>query len=283
MSGPTTAVAAVVVSHNSAETLARCLTALLAQPALTELLLVDNGSRDGWRDCLPSDGRLRTLANSDNPGFGAACNQGAAATTSPWLLLVNPDCFLAPDSLERLLGLALTVESLGALGAELVDLQGRVDPASRRRAPTPSAVLAGFRNRSGAAHDLAAGTDPLQAVDAISGALMLMPRAAFEQVGGFDTGYRLHCEDLDLCRRLRNAGFAVAVAAGVRVLHLRGTSSRGRPLWVEWQKHRGMLRYFRKFDAAASPWWVRVAVPIGIALRFPIAAARAWLRTRQPM
>jgi GT2 family glycosyltransferase len=117
----------------------------------------------------------------------------------------------------------------------------------------------------------------------MSGALMLMPRTAFEQVGGFDTGYRLHCEDLDLCRRLRNAGLAVAVAAGVRVLHLRGTSSRGRPLWVEWQKHRGMLRYFRKFDAAASPWWVRVAVPVGIALRFPIAAARAWWRTRQPM
>jgi hypothetical protein len=118
-------------------------------------------------------------------------------------------------------------------------------------------------------------------VEAISGALMLMPRSAFEQVGGFDAGYRLHCEDLDLCRRLRAAGLSVAVASGVRVVHLKGGSSQTRPLWVEWQKHRGMLRYFRTFDAASAPWWLRLAVPIGIALRYPLAAARAWWRARR--
>ena len=71
------------------------------------------------------------------------------------------------------------------------------------------------------------------------------------------------------------SGRRVALARDVRVVHLKGTSSRRRPVWVEWQKHRGMLRYFRKFDAAASPLWLRIAVPLGVWLRFPFAARRA--------
>ena len=91
--------------------------------------------------------------------------------------------------------------------------------------------------------------EPLQRVDAVSGALMLMPRALFDAVDGFDEGYRLHAEDLDLCRRAREAGAVVAVANDVRVVHVRGVSSRSRPVFVEWHKHRGLWRYFRKFEA----------------------------------
>ena len=118
-------------------------------------------------------------------------------------------------------------------------------------------------------------TQRVSRVDAISGALMLMPHRLFESLGGFDEGYVLHCEDLDLCRRALLAGHGVAIANDVRVLHHKGTSSRRRPVWVEWQKHRGMLRYFKKFDADCSPWWLRVAVRLGVWLRFPLAAWRA--------
>jgi GT2 family glycosyltransferase len=117
-------------------------------------------------------------------------------------------------------------------------------------------------------------------VEAVSGALLLMPRAVFDRIGGFDPGYVLHCEDLDLCRRVLQAGLRVALASDVQVVHLKGTSSRRRPVWVEWQKHRGMLRYFRKFDASSSPWWLRMAVPLGVWLRFPFAALRAVWRVR---
>ena len=78
---------------------------------------------------------------------------------------------------------------------------------------------------------------------------MLLSRDLFDRLGGFDSGYRLHAEDLDLCRRARLAGAAIAVANGVRVLHLRGISSQARPLFVEWHRHRGLARYFRKFEA----------------------------------
>lgn len=282
MSGGARSVTAVVVTHNSESTLSRCMQAALAQDAVSAIVVVDNGSSDHWRDALPSDARLLRVENRDNPGFAVACNQGAALAKTPWLLFLNPDCFLEQDSLRRLLDLAQANPALAALGAQLVDAAGRVDPASHRRAPTPAVVLRG-RVAMTAEGETWSGEPAVEtrSVDAISGALMLVRRSAFERVGGFDPGYRLHCEDLDLCRRLKLAGFDVAIAQQVQVLHLKGTSSRARPLWVEWQKHRGMLRYFRKFDAATSPLWIRVAVPIGIALRFPVAALRAVLHARR--
>lgn len=273
-------VAAVVVTYNSGGTLRRCVDALLNQAEVRELIIVDNGSVDAWRAQLPSDARLRAIVNSDNPGFAAACNQGAAATESPWLLFINPDCFLHADDLDRLLRVAGRVAHLGALGVDLVDQHGRVDPASRRRTPTPAALLTGRLAVPLQSREAGDG-DVFVPVDAISGALMLVPRAVFAAEHGFDEAYRLHCEDLDLCRRMLNADCAVGVASGIRVLHLKGTSSQTRPIWVEWQKHRGMLRYFRTFDAASTPAWLRIVMMTGIAARFPIAAARAWWRARR--
>ena len=118
----------------------------------------------------------------------------------------------------------------------------------------------------------------LQQVDAVSGALMLLPRILFARIGGFDVRYRLHAEDLDLCRRVRDAGAVVAVANDVRVLHIRGVSSRSRPLFVEWHKHRGLWRWFRKFEAKQRSLPTQAAVFAMIWGRFPFAALRAILR-----
>ncbi|MBA2237164.1 MAG: glycosyltransferase family 2 protein [Lysobacter sp.] len=117
----------------------------------------------------------------------------------------------------------------------------------------------------------------LQPVQAISGALMLMPARLFERLRGFDEHYRLHAEDLDLCRRAQEAGALVAVANRVSVVHLRGVSSRGRPIFVEWHKHRGLWRYFCKFEAQRRSRAVRAVVFAAIWLRFPVAAVRQLL------
>jgi hypothetical protein len=137
--------------------------------------------------------------------------------------------------------------------------------------------------RSRAARDLSIPADDgrlLQPVDAVSGALMLLPRALFARLGGFDEAYRLHAEDLDLCRRAQAAGALVAVANDVRVVHLRGVSSRARPLFVEWHKHRGLWRYFRKFEAPNLGLVTRLAVFAAIVARFTLAALKAMLQGR---
>jgi len=97
-------------------------------------------------------------------------------------------------------------------------------------------------------------------VPALSGALLLMPRTLFDRLGGWDAGYRLHAEDLDLCRRAREAGAVVAIANDLQVTHVRGVSSRSRPFFVEWHKHRGLWRYFRRFEAPQRSLLVQVAV-----------------------
>ena len=276
-------IAAIVVAFNSEETLDECLTRLRAAEDVAEIRVVDNDSRDGSLDIVQrhalADPRLRFIANPDNPGFAVACNQGAAETHAPWLAFVNPDCFVEADTLRRMQAHALRADG-GLIGADLVDEAGVRDVAARRRDPDFAAML---RDPSRARLDVELdAAQPLQAVDAVSGALMLMLRGLFERIGGFDAGYRLHAEDLDLCRRARAAGATVACANNVRVLHVRGVSSRSRPLFVEWHKHRGLWRYYRTFDASGHGRLVRTAVFGMIWGRFPFALARACWRARLP-
>ena len=272
-------IAVVVVAYDSEETLDECLSRLRAAQDVEEIRVVDNASRDASIDLVQrhalADPRLRFIANPDNPGFAVACNQGAAASTAPWLAFVNPDCFIEADTLARLRGAALTLGD-ALVGGVLRGEDGALDAAARRRDPDFAAML-----RSRGARELSIQRDParpLQQVDAISGALMLLPRALFARIGGFDEGYRLHAEDLDLCRRARQSGGVVAIANEVEVLHVRGVSSRARPLFVEWHKHRGLWRYFRRFEATRRGRLIRAAVFAMIWGRFPLAALRAALR-----
>jgi hypothetical protein len=274
------AIAVVVVAHESASTLDDCLGRLRAGDDIAQIRVIDNGSRDGTLAIMQrhaaADARVRFVANPDNPGFAVACNQGAADTDRAWLAFVNPDCLVERDTLRRLREAAEALGSLAVVGADQVDEGGVRDPAARRRDPDFVAMLRHpSRARLGVPMDT---TQSLQPVDAISGALMLMPRKMFDRLQGFDTAYRLHAEDLDLCRRARALGATVAVANDVRVVHLRGVSSRARPLFVEWHKHRGLWRYFRKFEASQHGAVVRAAVFAMIWGRFPFVALRACLR-----
>jgi len=262
-------VAVVVVTHDSGTTLAECLRRVLAADGVAEVAVVDNASRDGAPEraefAHAADARFRVVRNSGNPGFATACNQGAQATRSPWLLFLNPDCFIAPDTVARLLNVASGDPGLGVLGADVRDARGEREAAARRRDPTLARALGQTFGLGGVVVPAEASMPPVARVDVVSGALMFVPRAAFEALGGFDAGYRLHCEDLDLCRRAREAGMTVLVANDAPVAHAKGGSSAGRPLFVRWHKHRGMWRYYRKFDGARDPAWKRAVVFAGLA------------------
>lgn len=270
---------AVVISYWSASTIEDCLRRLLAASHVREVLVIDNGSGDDTAQIVGRiaaiDPRLSLHRNPGNPGFAVACNQAAKHCAQPWLAFVNPDCLVEPDTFVRLLACAGSMPSIGVLGCEQVDATGANDPAARRRDVSLRKLLFA-RGRRDAIEIPSDGT-ALQRVDAISGALMLLPRAVFEQVDGFDADYRLHAEDLDLCRRVRDAGYAVAIANDVVVTHLRGVSSRRQPLWVEWQKHRGLWRYFRKFEAAGTSTGMRVLLRIALWMHFVMILPRVML------
>jgi GT2 family glycosyltransferase len=280
-------VAVVIVNFHAGEVLAETVRRAMLQPEVAELVVVDNGSAPGEVDAALAGHdarRVRRLDLPENPGFAVACNRGVKLTESPWILFLNPDCWLPEHCLSALAKVAMPQSVLGVLGAALIDRDGHPDPASMRRDPSPLRAIATATGLDryawrwpwlqGIALPMGDNEAPRR-VDAISGALMLVRREAFHAVGGFDEGYFMHAEDLDLCRRVRGLGFEVWCAPAVRVLHLKGVSSRRRRFRVAYAKHRSMLRYFEKFDALALAWPWRVLIRMGAWSRLLIELGRA--------
>ena len=278
-------VSAVIVTHHSDAVLMKALHALARQPELKDIFVVDNGSNPS--PVVPTrlgNVRIELRCNIDNPGFAVGCNQGAAAALSDYLLFVNPDCFLHDGALAAMLQVFAQQPRVGVVGGYLLEADGRLQAQARRLDPTPERLWAALRDGRQSLHPAVGEvTDGIEQVEAISGALMLMRREVFLALGGFDTGYRLHFEDLDLCRRLRQQGYACYVQHAARALHLKGTSSRRNPVWVELQKIRGFLRYFQRFDAVGRPAWKVLAWRVAIILRGGLSmllAIRWWLVRR---
>jgi GT2 family glycosyltransferase len=284
----------IIVAADSGVTLRECITRALASGVPVELILVDNGSRDGVPQALARayerDERVRVVYNHANLGFGPAVNVGARQAGGEALLVLNPDCMLEPETLSCMLDVQRVHPDAGVIGAVVCDADGTPDPASRRRDPLLQRSLnemTGRVKRDASRYEGVDISGPMpEAVietENVSGALMLLPRAAFERLGGFDEGYFLHCEDLDLCRRARDAGYKVLLAGNVRVRHAKGGSSAHRPVFVSYHKHRGMWRWFRKFDPAARKPLTRALVACGIAAHFLATAPLLALRRVAPM
>jgi N-acetylglucosaminyl-diphospho-decaprenol L-rhamnosyltransferase len=261
----------IIVSADSGPSLRDCVKSVLACQIPLELLLIDNASADGIPQAIArareSDPRFRVIYNHANLGFGPAVNRAAAQALGQALLILNPDCLIDERALQRLLDILATENKAGLIGAVVCDAQGAPDPASFRRDPILGRALATLFKRSGGVN---AKNIPDHVIDAeaVSGAVMLMSSRVFEALHGFDEKYFLHCEDLDLCRRVRDGGWRVLLAGDVRVPHGKGGSSRHRPVFVSYHKHRGMWRWFRKFDPAAQKPYIAAVVWLGIWARF---------------
>lgn len=272
----------VVVAADSGPGLVEAARRVLQGTLPVELIISDNASSDGSTAALAAafgaDTRFTLVHNGANLGFGAGVNRGAARARGDLLLVLNPDCLVETDTLARLRAAAAAVPQLGLLGVRIQDEAGRDEPASLRRDPTLLRSLCSLLrlDRHAPRWPSLQGVNETDTArrgrdgpaEAVSGALMLVPRAAFDAVGGFDEGYFLHCEDLDLCRRLRDAGYAVHYAGSIAVVHGKGGSSRHRPVFVAWHKHRGMWRWFRRFDPAARNPLLRGLVWAGLWTRF---------------
>jgi len=262
-------VSVIVVAADSGPSLRDCVRRVLACEVPLEMILVDNASSDGIPQALAraheSDARLRVVYNHANLGFGPAVNRGAAQSHGKSLLVLNPDCLIDNDTLQRLLEMLASHPRAGVIGAVVCDENGTPDPASYRRDPLMRRALNTLFKRAGEGINIEGPMpDTLVEAEAVSGALMLMPRRVFEYLAGFDEDYFLHCEDLDMCRRVRDAGYHVMLAGNVHVLHGKGSSSRHRPVFVSRHKHRGMWRWFRKFDPDARKPWIAAVVWLGI-------------------
>ena len=263
-SGDTAAV--VVVSYHTGPVLVQAIDAVLAQPELDELVLVNNGNPGPVTAELlrmaAIEPRLKLLNGQGNVGFAAGCNMGVAACDSDMLFLLNPDCVLPPDALGELLREFEQLPAQSLLSPLLVNPDFTEQRGSRRTVLTPWRALVEWLGlyRLAPAHPyfrrFNQSTSPLplstHAVEVTSGAAMLIPRELFRTLGGFDERYFLHVEDIDLCVSLRKRGGSAFVAPRVRVVHY-VSSSRASAARVEWHKSLGFCHYFNKHFRGVYP------------------------------
>jgi len=274
--------AAVIVDYDSGPALAACVRSLQGQ--VDTIVVVDNASREPARSRLAAGGvdpaSLVLIRNPENRGFAAACNQGLVAVPSEVVLFVNPDCVLPAGAVARLCATLKSDPTIGMVGPRLLGPDGQEQWGGRREFP---GVLAGLRRLAGRRPSAQPGGETVSSpidVPAISGACMAVRREACAAVGVWDEGFFLHCEDLDWCRRFGLAGWRVVFDPAVSVYHDKGTCSRSRPCFVEWHKHRGMWRFYRKYEGRSA--WGRVFAPVvalGIAAHFVVACVRLSIRS----
>jgi GT2 family glycosyltransferase len=279
--GVETGVTIVVVNYNAGSLLEPCIALCLQQAG--EVILVDNASVDGSIDAVSRrfDGNssLRVIRNSANLGFAVACNVGARVARGQFVLFLNPDCALEEGAVSQL-RLALDSDpKAGMAGALLLNEDGSEQAGGRRAVPTPWRSLVRAFHLSRFAdrwprlftdfnlHKQPLPDSPME-VEAISGACTMVKRHAMQDVGPWDEQYFLHCEDLDLCMRYRRKEWTILFVPGSRIVHHRGACSRSRPVFVEWHKHHGMLRFYRKFFRRQYPGALMWLVTLGVGLRF---------------
>ncbi len=274
-----------MVSYQTGPVLFESIEAVLAanQRGVDEVILVNNGNPDSVAAALTRmsavEPRLKIVSGQGNVGFARGCNIGAAESKSRYLLLLNPDCRLAPSAVPSLLTEASTLGDDWLLGCRLTDAAGREQRATRRAFLTPrTALVEALRlDRFAPFRPLNLHREPLPErttrVPVISGACMMLPTSTYRSVSGMDEGYFLHVDDLDFCLRLHRVGIPVYFTPHVTAIHHGGTSS-ANPVWVEWCKTRGFLRYFRRHFF--GPWFLPVA--IATLIRFGLKAASVSMR-----
>lgn len=287
--GEVAPVAAVVVSYNAAEHLGPCLDSLAAE-GVERVVVVDNGSADRSADVAVAAGAV-WLPTGTNLGYGRAANLGAAhlGLRSPGedahLLVCNPDIVVGLGAVKAMVGCLEADPALGAIGPRLLDADGSLYPSARTFPDLIDALGHGLLG-------LLAPRNPFtrryrlldwdhaetSRVDWVSGACIMVRRRAWDAVGGFDPAFFMYLEDVDLCWRLREAGWVVGYEPAAEVTHLQGASASLHPYRMLLAHHRSMWLFAKRTSTGAA----RAALPVvagGLAGRLCVAALKHRLFT----
>jgi N-acetylglucosaminyl-diphospho-decaprenol L-rhamnosyltransferase len=286
-------ISVVVVNWNSGPFLERCVLSLHNHAPGCEIVLVDNDSRDSSLDFLNHiDFHILVLRNHQNFGFAAACNQGWRASRGDKILFLNPDAESLPGAVDILAGRLESEPGIWAVGGRLLDPDGKPQAGFNVRTfPTLGAAAAELllldeiwpgnpwtRPYRLAGWDCDSSCD----VDQPAAACLMLRRTGLEELGGFDERFRpAWFEDVDLCKRIHDAGGRIAFEPKAQFIH-RGAASLRSLTEEEFLRffHANQIRYFAKHFGGKTAVRVRRMIVAGLRMRALIALLKAPLRSR---
>ncbi|MCF6274510.1 MAG: glycosyltransferase family 2 protein [Robiginitomaculum sp.] len=289
VSYPKKRISIVMVSYYTGPSLMESVPAVLADPDILELIIVDNGNTVSARQRLwalaKDERRIRLVQGHGNIGFGRACNYGAKLAKGDYILFLNPDAVIEKGTAMTLAECGDSLTRPWIAGGNLQTVNGVEQRGSRRSALTPMAAVVSFTPLHKLPGFKSIHLEHLPLPDApvempiVSGACLMVDQESFDMLGGFDERYFLHVEDIDICRRAKLSGGDVFFVPDAKVMHY-GSTSRARIVRVESNKFRGFVRYFWDYT---SHWWSKTLLVLSLPFMYFAIMGRAWwLSVRNP-
>lgn len=265
----------VIVNWNTKELLKTCLSSVLenGSEAVGKVIVVDNDSSDGSPEMVSREfPAIHLIKNAQNLGFSHGCNQGIKESKTDYVAILNSDTVIFPKALGLLAGFMDKNEKTGALGPKLLNEDGSVQLSCRNFPSFKEATVHAFWGifnqanpftRSYRQADWDHSTE--REVDWISGACMVLRKKALAEAGLFDEDYFMYLEDVDLCYRLKQAGWKVFFYPGARVTHYSGGSSRKRSSRAIIEHQKSIYHFYKTYYEEAKCW--RWLVAAGLIVR----------------
>ncbi|MGA9659647.1 MAG: glycosyltransferase family 2 protein [Asticcacaulis sp.] len=282
-------VTVIMVVYHTGKVLFESIKRVLNDACVSQFVIVDNGSTDEdarrLRELKQDYDHILLVQGQGNIGFAKAANLGAHLANQPWLIFLNPDALLQPDCIKSLIQTARGQPSPCIIGSRLLNPDMTEQRGARRGEVTPMTTLMALTRLSKWVPNLKKFEihyednnlpDMPQSVPTVSGACFAVSTRDFTKLKGFDANFFLHVEDVDLCWRAREMGGIVLFHPQAEVIH-EGHTSRVEPIFVEWNKGRGLVYFFNK---RADSFWRKVYVWMLAPVIMGVSVCRALLRKR---
>lgn len=278
----------IIVNYNSRLLIGQCIISVqkAIQNINAEIIVVDNNSQDDSKAYLPAKfPGIKYIFNDHNLGFAKACNKGFGISSGKYVLFLNPDTILSETSLAGCISFLETHPGAGAIGVRMINDKGKFLKESKRGDPTPSASFYKLFGLSSVFptsktfsryHQGHLRENENSEVDVLSGAFMMMNRDIFKAIRGFDEDFFMYGEDIDLCVRIRQAGYKNYYLGTISVTHLKGGSTTYNKKYVK--DFYDAMRLFVKKHYRDKPAGYRWLLNSGIEIRQALASVALLFR-----
>lgn len=280
-----------ILNYNSGEYLLKCLESLslVKDEADIKTIVIDNDSTDQSLEIAKQKfEEVQFVENNENLGFSKGYNRTLKKINSEFILLLNPDCILKKGVIKKILEDFVSDEKIGAASCRILLPDGKIDLTAHRGFPTPWASFLYLLGDDSLYHLTKENVQSLHEVDSITGAFFMTKSEILDRVGFLDENFFLYGEDLDLCFRIKKAGFKVVYDPSVEITHYKGISSglkkhsqdftaadiktrkRAKDAFYE-----SMIIFYNKHYKNKYPFFINWLVYLGIYMKWSLAKIKS--------